>query len=131
MIKITNYYTMRLLKCFHLIATILWCGGTAVTMLLQHTIGLPVQIETILHLYLIRPGIWSLIATGFIYTLFTNFTCKQHWVRTKWIVTFATALSGVFIASASVADMVKIVLMVALVIISVYHLPKNKVKHNA
>jgi hypothetical protein len=63
-----------------------------------------------------------------IYTLFTGFSCKQRWVRTKWIVTFATALSGVFIASVPMADLVKVVLMVALVIISVYHLPKNKVK---
>ena len=129
--KLTNYYALRGLKCVHLLATVLWCGGSIAAMLLYYTEGLSTTVETVLHTYLIRPGIWSLIATGIIYTLFTSFTCKQHWVRTKWIVTFATALSGVFIASASVADMVKIVLMVALVIISVYHLPKNKVKHNA
>ena len=131
MIKITNYYTMRLLKCIHLIATILWCGGTAVTMLLHYTVGLPSNIETILHLYLSRPGIWSLIATGFIYTLFTNFTCKQLWIRAKWIATMTTALSGVLIASIPMADMVKACLMIALIVISVYHIPKNKVKHNA
>jgi hypothetical protein len=126
--KLTNYYALKGLKCIHLLATVLWCGGSLAAMLLYYTEGLSTSVETVLHTYLIRPGIWTLIATGMIYTLFTGFSCKQRWVRTKWIVTFATALSGVFIASVPMADMVKVVLMVALVIISVYHLPKNKVK---
>jgi hypothetical protein len=126
--KLTNYYALKGLKCFHLLATVLWCGGSLAAMLLYYTEGLSTSVETVLHTYLIRPGIWTLIATGMIYTLFTGFSCKQRWVRTKWIVTFATALSGVFIASVPMADLVKVVLMVALVIISVYHLPKNKVK---
>ena len=126
--KLTNYYALRGLKCVHLLATVLWCGGSIAAMLLYYTEGLSTTVETVLHTYLIRPGIWTLIATGVIYTLFTSFSCKQRWVRTKWIVTFATALSGVFIASVPMADLVKVVLMVALVIISVYHLPKNKVK---
>ena len=123
--KLTNYYALRGLKCIHLLATVLWCGGSIAAMLLYYTEGLSASVETVLHTYLIRPGIWTLIATGVIYTLFTSFSCKQRWVRTKWIVTFATALSGVFIASAPMADLVKVALMVALVIISVYHLPKN------
>ena len=126
--KLTNYYALKGLKCIHLLATVLWCGGSIAAMLLYYTEGLSTTVETVLHTYLIRPGIWTLIATGVIYTLFTSFSCKQRWVRTKWIVTFATALSGVFIASVPMADLVKVVLMVALVIISVYHLPKNKVK---
>jgi hypothetical protein len=126
--KLTNYYALKGLKCIHLLATVLWCGGSLAAMLLYYTEGLSTSVETVLHTYLIRPGIWTLIATGMIYTLFTGFSCKQRWVRTKWIVTFATALSGVFIASVPMADLVKVVLMVALVIISVYHLPKNKVK---
>ena len=126
--KLTNYYALKGLKCIHLLATVLWCGGSLAAMLLYYTKGLSTSVETVLHTYLIRPGIWTLIATGMIYTLFTGFSCKQRWVRTKWIVTFATALSGVFIASAPMADLVKVVLMVALVIISVYHLPKNKEK---
>ena len=126
--KLTNYYALKGLKCIHLLATVLWCGGSIASMLLYYTEGLSASVETVLHTYLIRPGIWTLIATGVIYTLFTSFSCKQRWVRTKWIVTFATALSGVFIASVPMADLVKVVLMVALVIISVYHLPKNKVK---
>ena len=126
--KLTNYYALKGLKCIHLLATVLWCGGSLAAMLLYYTEGLSTSVETVLHTYLIRPGIWTLIATGVIYTLFTGFSCKQRWVRTKWIVTFATALSGVFIASVPMADLVKVVLMVALVIISVYHLPKNKVK---
>lgn len=129
--KLTNYYALRGLKCIHLIATVLWCGGSAAAMLLTHTIGLSASVETILHLYLIRPGIWALIATGLIYTLCTSFSCKQRWVRTKWLVTFTTALSGVLIVSAPLADMVKAALMIALVVISVYHLPKNKVRHIA
>ena len=127
--KLTNYYALKGLKCVHLLATVLWCGGSIATMLLYYTAGLPANMETVLRLYLIRPSIWTLIATGVIYTLFTGFSCKQRWVRTKWMVTFATALSGVFIASVPMADLVKAVLMVALLIISVYHLPKNKVKH--
>ena len=126
--KLTNYYALKGLKCIHLLATVLWCGGSLAAMLLYYTEGLSTTVETVLHTYLIRPGIWTLIATGMIYTLFTSFSCKQRWVRTKWIVTFATALSGVFIASVPMADLVKVALMVALVIISVYHLPKNKVK---
>ena len=126
--KLTNYYALKGLKCIHLLATVLWCGGSLAAMLLYYTEGLSTSVETVLHTYLIRPGIWTLIATGMIYTLFTGFSCKQRWVRTKWIVTFTTALSGVFIASVPMADLVKVVLMVALVIISVYHLPKNKVK---
>ena len=126
--KLTNYYALKGLKCIHLLATVLWCGGSIAAMLLYYTAGLPANVETALHVYLIRPGIWTLIATGVIYTLFTSFSCKQRWVRTKWIVTFATALSGVFIASVAMADLVKAVLMIALIIISVYHLPKNKVK---
>ena len=126
--KLTNYYALKGLKCIHLLATVLWCGGSIAAMFLYYTEGLSTTVETVLHTYLIRPGIWTLIATGVIYTLFTSFSCKQRWVRTKWIVTFATALSGVFIASVPMADLVKVVLMVALVIISVYHLPKNKVK---
>ena len=126
--KLTNYYALKGLKCIHLLATVLWCGGSIAAMLLYYTEGLSASVETVLHTYLIRPGIWTLIATGVIYTLFTSFSCKQRWVRTKWIVTFATALSGVFIASVPMADLVKVVLMVALVVISVYHLPKNKVK---
>ena len=97
--KLTNYYALKGLKCIHLLATVLWCGGSIVAMLLYYTEGLSTSVETVLHTYLIRPGIWTLIATGMIYTLFTGFSCKQRWVRTKWIVTFATALSGVFIAS--------------------------------
>ena len=97
-------------------------------MLLYYTGSLSANVETVLHTYLIRPGIWALIATGIIYTLFTSFSCKPRWVRAKWMVTFATALSGVFIASAPMADMTKMILMAALVVISVYHLPKNKVK---
>ena len=126
--KLTNYYALKGLKCIHLLATVLWCGGSLAAMLLYYTEGLSTSVETVLHTYLIRPGIWTLIATGMIYTLFTGFSCKHRWVRTKWVVTFATALSGVFIASVPMADLVKVVLMVALVIISVYHLPKNKVK---
>ena len=126
--KLTNYYALKGLKCIHLLATVLWCGGSLAAMLLYYTEGLSTSVETVLHTYLIRPGIWTLIATGMIYTLFTGFSCKQRWVRTKWIVTFATALSGVFIASVPVADLVKAILMVTLVVISVYHLPKNKVK---
>jgi hypothetical protein len=126
--KLTNYYALKGLKCIHLLATVLWCGGSLAAMLLYYTEGLSTSVETVLHTYLIRPGIWTLIATGIIYTLFTGFSCKQRWVRTKWIVTFATALSGVFIASVPVADLVKAILMVTLVVISVYHLPKNKVK---
>ena len=126
--KLTNYYALKGLKCIHLLATVLWCGGSLAAMLLYYTEGLSTSVETVLHTYLIRPGIWTLIATGMIYTLFTGFSCKQRWVRTKWIVTFATALSGVFIASAPMADLVKAILMVTLVVISVYHLPKNKVK---
>ena len=126
--KLTNYYALKGLKCIHLLATVLWCGGSLAAMLLYYTEGLSTTVETVLHTYLIRPGIWTLIATGIIYTLFTSFSCKQRWVRTKWVVTFATALSGVFIASAPMADLVKVALMVALLIISVYHLPKNKVK---
>lgn len=126
--KLTNYYALKGLKCIHLLATVLWCGGSLAAMLLYYTEGLSTSVETVLHTYLIRPGIWTLIATGMIYTLFTGFSCKQRWVRTKWIVTFATALSGVFIASVPMADLIKVVLMVALVVISVYHLPKNKVK---
>ena len=129
--KLTNYYALKGLKCIHLLATVLWCGGSLAAMLLYYTEGLSTSVETVLHTYLIRPGIWTLIATGVIYTLFTSFSCKQRWVRTKWIATFATALSGVFIASVPMADFVKVVLMVALIVISVYHLPKNKVKHNA
>jgi hypothetical protein len=128
MLKLTNYYALKGLKCIHLLATVLWCGGSIAAMLLYYTEGLSTAVETVLHTYLIRPGIWTLIATGVIYTLFTSFSCKQRWVRTKWIVTFATALSGVFIASVPVADLVKAILMVTLVVISVYHLPKNKVK---
>ena len=126
--KLTNYYALKGLKCIHLLATVLWCGGSLAAMLLYYTKGLSTSVETVLHTYLIRPGIWTLIATGIIYTLFTSFSCKQRWVRTKWIVTFATALSGVFIASVPMADLVKAILMVTLVVISVYHLPKNKVK---
>ncbi|MBQ5369356.1 MAG: hypothetical protein IIU56_03980 [Peptococcaceae bacterium] len=126
--KLTNYYALKGLKCIHLLATVLWCGGSLAAMLLYYTEGLSTTVETVLHTYLIRPGIWTLIATGMIYTLFTGFSCKQRWVRTKWIVTFATALSGVFIASVPMADLVKAILMVTLVVISVYHLPKNKVK---
>ena len=126
--KLTNYYALKGLKCIHLLATVLWCGGSLATMLLYYTEGLSTSVEIVLHTYLIRPGIWTLIATGMIYTLFTGFSCKQRWVRTKWIVTFATALSGVFIASVPMADLVKAILMVTLVVISVYHLPKNKVK---
>ena len=126
--KLTNYYALRGLKCVHLLATVLWCGGSIAAMLLYYTEGLSTTVETVLHTYLIRPGIWTLIATGVIYTLFTSFSCKHRWVRTKWVVTFATALSGVFIASVPVADLVKAILMVTLVVISVYHLPKNKVK---
>ena len=126
--KLTNYYALRGLKCIHLLATVLWCGGSIAAMLLYYTEGLSASVETVLHTYLIRPGIWTLLATGAIYTLFTNFSCKQRWVRTKWIVTMATALSGVFIASVPMADMAKAILMVVLVVISVYHLPKNKVK---
>jgi hypothetical protein len=126
--KLTNYYALKGLKCIHLLATVLWCGGSLAAMLLYYTEGLSTSVETVLHTYLIRPGIWTLIATGMIYTLFTGFSCKQRWVRTKWIVTFATALSGVFIASVPVADLVKAILMMTLVVISVYHLPKNKVK---
>ncbi len=126
--KLTNYYALKGLKCIHLLATVLWCGGSIAAMLLYYTEGLSASVETVLHTYLIRPGIWTLIATGIIYTSFTGFSCKHRWVRTKWVVTFATALSGVFIASVPMADLVKVVLMVALVIISVYHLPKNKVK---
>lgn len=126
--KLTNYYALKGLKCIHLLATVLWCGGSLAAMLLYYTEGLSTSVEIVLHTYLIRPGIWTLIATGIIYTLFTGFSCKQRWVRTKWIVTFATALSGVFIASVPMADLVKAILMVTLVVISVYHLPKNKVK---
>ena len=126
--KLTNYYALKGLKCIHLLATVLWCGGSLAAMLLYYTEGLSTSVEIVLHTYLIRPGIWTLIATGMIYTLFTGFSCKQRWVRTKWIVTFATALSGVFIASVPMADLVKAILMVTLVVISVYHLPKNKVK---
>ena len=126
--KLTNYYAMRGLKCIHLLATIFWCGGSLTAMLLNYTVGLSANIENILHIYLIRPGIWLLIATGFIYTLFTNFSCKQNWIRAKWLVTFATALSGVFIVSAPLENLTKIFLMLTLVVISVYHLPKNKVK---
>lgn len=126
--KLTNYYALKGLKCIHLLATVLWCGGSLAAMLLYYTEGLSTSVENVLHTYLIRPGIWTLIATGVIYTLFTGFSCKQRWVRTKWIVTFATALSGVFIASVPMADLVKAILMVTLVVISVYHLPKNKVK---
>ena len=126
--KLTNYYALKGLKCVHLLATVLWCGGSLAAMLLYYTEGLSTTVETVLHTYLIRPGIWTLIATGVIYTLFTSFSCKQRWVRTKWIVTFTTALSGVFIASVPMADLVKAILMVTLVVISVYHLPKNKVK---
>ena len=126
--KLTNYYAMRGLKCLHLLATIFWCGGSLTAMLLNYTVGLSANIENILHIYLIRPGIWLLIATGFIYTLFTNFSCKQNWIRAKWLVTFATALSGVFIVSAPLENLTKIFLMLTLVVISVYHLPKNKVK---
>ena len=126
--KLTNYYALKGLKYIHLLATVLWCGGSIVAMLLYYTEGLSTSVENVLHTYLIRPGIWTLIATGVIYTLFTSFSCKQRWVRTKWIATFATALSGVFIASVPVADLVKAILMVTLVVISVYHLPKNKVK---
>lgn len=126
--KLTNYYALRGLKCIHLIATVLWCGGSIAAMLLYYTGSLSANVETVLHTYLIRPGICALIATGIIYTLFTSFSCKQRWVRAKWMVTFATALSGVFIASAPLANMTKIILMAALVVISVYHLPKNKVK---
>ena len=126
--KLTNYYALKGLKCVHLLATVLWCGGSLAAMLLYYTEGLSTSVEIVLHTYLIRPGIWTLIATGMIYTLFTGFSCKQRWVRTKWIVTFTTALSGVFIASVPMADLVKAILMVTLVVISVYHLPKNKVK---
>ena len=126
--KLTNYYALKGLKCIHLLATVLWCGGSLAAMLLYYTEGLSTSVEIVLRTYLIRPGIWTLIATGIIYTLFTSFSCKQRWVRTKWIVTFATALSGVFIASVPMADLVKAILMVTLVVISVYHLPKNKVK---
>ena len=80
--------------------------------------------------FLAYPGIWTLIATGVIYTVCTNFSYKQRWVRTKWIVTFATALSGVIIASAPLADAIKLCLMALLIIISVCHLPKNKVRQN-
>lgn len=128
MYKLTNYYALRGLKCLHLLATIFWCGGTLTAMLLNYTVGLPANIENTLHIYLIRPGIWLLIATGFIYTLFTNFSCKQRWIQAKWLVTFATAFSGVFIVSAPLENLTKIFLMLTLVVISVYHLPKNKVK---
>ena len=124
--KLTNYYALRGLKCIHLLATVLWCGGSIAAMLLYYTGGISTTVETILHIYLIRPGIWSLIATGVIYTLFTSFSCKQRWVRTKWIITMATALSGVVIASAPWADATKLVLMMALLVVSVYHIPKNK-----
>lgn len=128
MYKLSNYYALRGLKCIHLLATVLWCGGSMAAMLLTYTVGLPTDIESILHMYLIRPGIWALIATGAIYTVCTHFSCKQRWVRTKWMVTFATALSGIIIVSAPLADLAKTMLMATLVVISVYHLPKNKAK---
>ena len=62
MYKLTNYYALRGLKCLHLLATIFWCGGTLTAMLLNYTVGLSANIENILHIYLIRPGIWLLIA---------------------------------------------------------------------
>lgn len=131
MYKLSNYYALRGLKCIHLLATVLWCGGSIAAMLLTYTVGLPADIEAILHLYLIRPGIWALIATGAIYTVSTHFSYKQRWVRTKWIITFATALSGILIASAPLADLAKVMLMAMLVVISVYHLPKNKAKQTS
>ena len=90
MLKLSNYYALRSLKCLHLAATVLWCGGSIAAMLLTYTVGLTSNIENVLHMYLIRPGIWALIDTGVIYTVCTNFSYKQRWVRTKWIVTFAT-----------------------------------------
>ena len=79
MLKLSNYYALRSLKCLHLAATVLWCGGSIAAMLLTYTVGLTSNIENVLHMYLIRPGIWALIATGVIYTVCTNFSCKQRW----------------------------------------------------
>ena len=129
--KLTNYYALLGLKCLHLLATVLWCGGTIAAILLHYTVALTSDAESILHLYLIRPGIWTLIITGAIYTLFTNFSCKQRWIRAKWVITFATAITGMLIASVPIEDFVKLLLMTILLLISVYHFPKNKLQHNA
>ncbi len=126
MIKISNYYTMRFLKCIHIFAMLLWCSGAASIILLDGASTLSAEIETLFSTYFVRPGVFGLVATGLVYTLFTNFTCKQRWIRAKWIITFATALSGIVILSTPLENMIKTLLMLTLVVISVYHIPKNK-----
>ena len=52
--KLTNYYALRGLQCIHLIATVLWCGGSIAAMLLYYTGSLSANVETVLHLSLIH-----------------------------------------------------------------------------
>ena len=45
--KLTNYYALRGLKCIHLIATVLWCGGSIAAMLLYYTGILSANVEIV------------------------------------------------------------------------------------
>jgi uncharacterized membrane protein len=98
---------LKWLKCFHLIAVSCWVGG-AVSLILLYFLksgvtdggvlyGINQSIHHVDKMVVVIPGAFGCLATGLIYSSFSNWGFFKHtWLIFKWIVTVAAILFGTF-----------------------------------
>ncbi|HEX2966602.1 MAG TPA: DUF2269 family protein [Syntrophorhabdaceae bacterium] len=96
---------MRWLKFFHLIAVSSWIGG-CIALLFLYFLKTDVSDGSILYginqsihhvdmWVVVMPGAFGCLATGLVYSLFTNWGFFKHiWIVLKWIITLAAIVSG-------------------------------------
>lgn len=110
---------LKWLKSFHLIAVSCWIGG-AVSLILLYFIkagvndgGILYGINRSIHhvdiAVVVIPGAFGCLATGLVYSLFTNWGFFRHgWLIYKWIITVAAILFGTFFLGPWETEMMKI-----------------------
>ena len=109
----------RWLKSFHLVAVSCWIGG-AVSLILLYFIkagindggtlyGINRSIHHVDIAVVVIPGAFGCLATGLVYSLFTNWGFFRHgWLIYKWIITVAAILFWTFFLGPWETEMMRI-----------------------
>jgi uncharacterized membrane protein len=93
------------LKFFHLIAVSSWIGGCVALLLLYFLktgiwdgnilYGINQSIHHVDIWVVVTPGAFGCLATGLVYSLFSNWGFFKHlWITLKWIITLVGIISG-------------------------------------
>lgn len=93
------------LKCLHLVCVCMWVGGAVTLVLMNFFMSIlsgpelhaANSAKVFVDYYMIIPGANGCLATGLVYSIFTNWGWFKHnWVSVKWAITVFGIVFGTF-----------------------------------